>query len=180
LDHDKVQHSAQSAACTESGWNAYETCTRCDYTTYEEIPANGHTYGEWIHIAAPGCETKGEERRECANCDHYETREIEPLGYLQAFVDAVDGLSKDQSAETTYNELYAALQLYTKLTDEEKQEVNESFLVIQTAIESYNEKAMVANDEMKKATEVAFIPISVSFTFLAALWFLLKRKFWIK
>ena len=36
------------------------------------------------------------------------------------------------------------------------------------------------NEEMEKATEVAFIPIFASFAFLAALWFLLKKKFWIK
>ena len=72
------------------------------------------------------------------------------------------------------------MQLYAKLTDEEKQEVNDSFIALQAAIESYNAKADVVNEEMKKATEVAFIPISASFAFLAALWFLLKKKFWIK
>ena len=180
LGHDQIQHPAQSATCTEPGWNAYETCTRCDYTTYVEIPAKGHEFGEWIQTVAPGCETKGEERRECANCDHYETREIEALGYLQAFVDAVDALSRDQSAETKYNELYSALQLYAKLTDAEKAEASEEFLVLQTAINAYNSKAETANTELKNATEIAFAPISASFAFLAALWFLLKKKFWIK
>ena len=42
LDHDLEQHEAKAATCTEAGWEAYETCTRCAYTTYEEIPANGH------------------------------------------------------------------------------------------------------------------------------------------
>ncbi len=28
LGHDKQQHSAQAATCTEVGWEAYETCTR--------------------------------------------------------------------------------------------------------------------------------------------------------
>ena len=144
------------------------------------MPANGHSYGDWIQINAPGIDTKGEERRDCDSCDLYETREIAALGYMQAFVDAVAGLSKDQSAEATYNELYAALQLYGKLTDEEKQEVNESFLVLQSEINAYNSKAETANTELKNATEIAFVPISVSFTFLAALWFLLKKKFWVK
>ena len=30
LGHDEVQHQAQAATCTEKGWNAYETCSRCD------------------------------------------------------------------------------------------------------------------------------------------------------
>ena len=43
LGHDLVDHEAKAATCTEAGWAAYQTCTRCDYTTYQEIPATGHT-----------------------------------------------------------------------------------------------------------------------------------------
>lgn len=39
LGHDEVQHTAQAATCTEIGWDAYVTCSRCDYSTYKEIPA---------------------------------------------------------------------------------------------------------------------------------------------
>lgn len=39
--HSSIYHEAQEATCTEAGWTAYETCSRCDYTTYQEIPA-GH------------------------------------------------------------------------------------------------------------------------------------------
>ena len=42
LGHGLVPHEAQAATCTEIGWGAYDTCSRCDYTTYEEIPALGH------------------------------------------------------------------------------------------------------------------------------------------
>lgn len=46
--HDLVHHDAQAATCTEIGWDAYDTCLRCDYTTYNEIPATGHMYkSEW-------------------------------------------------------------------------------------------------------------------------------------
>ena len=34
LGHDLVHHDAKAATCTEIGWNAYNTCSRCDYTTY--------------------------------------------------------------------------------------------------------------------------------------------------
>ena len=181
LNHDRIKHEAQDATCTEVGWNAYVSCSRCDYSTYVEIPSKGgHKYGEWVQTVAPGSGTMGQERRDCENCDHYETRDVVALGYLQAFVDAVAGLSKDQSAEATYNEIYTALQIYAKLTDEEKQEANDSLIVLQAAIESYNAKANVVNEEMEKATEVAFIPISTSFAFLAALWFLLKKKYLMK
>ena len=44
LGHDVVHHDAKAPTCTEKGWGAYDTCSRCDYTTYTEIPANGHTW----------------------------------------------------------------------------------------------------------------------------------------
>ncbi len=44
LDHDIVTHDAQAVSCNKIGWNAYETCNRCDYSTYREIPALNHNY----------------------------------------------------------------------------------------------------------------------------------------
>lgn len=48
LGHAIVHHEAQAATCTEIGWNAYDDCSRCDYTMYQEIPALDHAYAdEW-------------------------------------------------------------------------------------------------------------------------------------
>ena len=58
LGHDKVQHEGKDATCTESGWDAYETCSRCDYTTYKEIPALGHKLTETKAVSAT-CEAAG-------------------------------------------------------------------------------------------------------------------------
>ena len=44
LGHDLVSHEAKAATCTEAGWAAYDTCSRCDYTTYVAIPAIGHDW----------------------------------------------------------------------------------------------------------------------------------------
>ena len=44
LGHDIAQYEAKVQNCTEFGWDAYEACKRCDYSTYVQIPANGHTY----------------------------------------------------------------------------------------------------------------------------------------
>ena len=41
-NHDLVHFRAKAPTCTEIGWNAYETCSRCNYTTYQEIPALNH------------------------------------------------------------------------------------------------------------------------------------------
>ena len=46
LGHDCVHHNAKAATCTEKGWEAYDTCSRCDYTTYKETPAKGHSKGD--------------------------------------------------------------------------------------------------------------------------------------
>ena len=42
LGHDLAHHEGKEATCTEKGWKEYDTCNRCDYTSYEEIPAMGH------------------------------------------------------------------------------------------------------------------------------------------
>ncbi len=43
LDHDCEDHEAKAPTCTEIGWDAYQTCSRCDYTTYVEISKKDHT-----------------------------------------------------------------------------------------------------------------------------------------
>ena len=72
LGHDYIYHDAKDKTCTEDGWYAYETCDRCDYTTKVVIPAS-HEMGEW-YVSIPGNCTSGEERRDCSECDYFETR----------------------------------------------------------------------------------------------------------
>ena len=58
LGHDTIDHEAQAPTCTEIGWEAYVTCSRCDYTTYAEIPATGHTYSSDCDTICNVCEHK--------------------------------------------------------------------------------------------------------------------------
>ena len=44
LGHDLVHHEKEDPTCTKKGHKACDTCTRCDYTTYEELPKLGHIY----------------------------------------------------------------------------------------------------------------------------------------
>ena len=44
LGHDFVQHEAKSPTCEDIGWEEYETCTKCNYSTYVELPAYNHNF----------------------------------------------------------------------------------------------------------------------------------------
>ena len=54
---------------------------RCCYTYTESIPVLAHAYGAWVQTSAPKCESMGEERRDCDNCDHSETRAVNAVGH---------------------------------------------------------------------------------------------------
>ena len=56
-NHDLVHHVAKAPTCTEIGWDAYDRCIRCGYTTRKELPAQ-HDLKQ--HAAkAPTCTEKG-------------------------------------------------------------------------------------------------------------------------
>ena len=38
---------AKNPTCTAKGWNKYETCSRCSYTTYAEKKALGHSWKDY-------------------------------------------------------------------------------------------------------------------------------------
>ena len=68
LGHDYVDHDAQDATCTDIGWNAYQTCKRCDYSTYEEIGALGHTAVEIPAVDATCTQDGKTAGSECSVC----------------------------------------------------------------------------------------------------------------
>ncbi|MBO6262933.1 MAG: hypothetical protein J6N93_01500 [Clostridia bacterium] len=44
LNHDIITVNAKAPTCKEIGWEQYEYCTRCDYTTYVELAKTNHEY----------------------------------------------------------------------------------------------------------------------------------------
>ena len=89
-NHDLAHHDAKAATCTEKGWNAYDTCTRCDYTTYAELPALNH---DLVHHDAktPTCTEIGWKAYDaCTRCDYttYVELPIDPDNHALTYVKA--------------------------------------------------------------------------------------------
>ena len=71
-----------AATCMEAGLRHTE-CTVCHAVMRtEEIPATGHSFGEWTETLAAECEIPGEEKKVCSACGTEETRKIPALGHL--------------------------------------------------------------------------------------------------
>ena len=81
-NHALVQHAAKAPTCTEIGWNAYEACSRCNYTTtYQELPALNHDL-EQHDAKAPTCTEKGWNAYEtCSRCDYATRKELPALNH---------------------------------------------------------------------------------------------------
>ena len=80
-NHALEQHAAKAPTCTEKGWNAYETCSRCDHTTYAELPALNHDLVQ--HEAkAPTCTEIGwNAYKTCSRCDYTTRKELPALNH---------------------------------------------------------------------------------------------------
>ena len=80
-NHDLEQHAAKAPTCTEIGWSAYETCSRCDHTTYAELPALNHDLVQ--HAAkAPTCTEIGwNAYKTCSRCDYTTYAELPALNH---------------------------------------------------------------------------------------------------
>lgn len=86
VEHSIQSVSAQPATCTEIGWDAYEYCTACDYTTYAEISALGHSFLNYIKSEDAECEVNAKETASCDNgCGATDTREIEASALEHSF-----------------------------------------------------------------------------------------------
>lgn len=69
-NHALVHPSAKAPTCTEIGWDAYDLCVRCGYTTRKELPALNHDLVN--HDAkAPTCTEPGWNAYEtCSRCNY--------------------------------------------------------------------------------------------------------------
>ena len=180
--HTEVIDEAIAPTCTEAGIAQGKHCSACNaiLEAQEAVPALGHNYVDYKSNNDATYTEDGTMTGACAACGAIDTKTDDgsALGLTQKFKDELTVLSEKEKA--SYQELYAILQTYSTLSDEEKGAVSAEFAKLQNMITAYNAKAQIANNELAEASEIALATIvSADFTFLAALWFLLKKKFFI-
>ena len=119
LGHDLVSHNGNSATCSEDGYAPYNTCTRCDYSTYQTINATGHNWGNPTYSWSDDNSTCTATRVCLNDSTHIQTEtvtsaysiitpmecETDGLGrYTATFVnDAFEAQTKDVVIPTTIN-----------------------------------------------------------------------------
>ena len=80
-NHALVHYDAQAPTCTKPGWDAFDTCSRCIYTTFRAIPALKHDL-EHHEAKAPTCTEKGWDAYDtCSRCDYTTRKEIPALNH---------------------------------------------------------------------------------------------------
>ena len=80
-NHAFVYHQAKPATCKEIGWDAYRTCSRCDYTDYVELPAlENHDLRQYV-TKAPTCTEIGSAYVRCWRCDYSASQVLPALNH---------------------------------------------------------------------------------------------------
>ncbi len=92
------------ADCLLDGYYVTATyCTVCGAETSKTrtvLPATGHSFGNWYVNKEASCAEEGEEKRDCNNCKHYETKPIEKTAHN--YTEAVTPPTCTLDGYTTY------------------------------------------------------------------------------
>lgn len=167
IGHSLKYYDAKPPTETEPGWEAYEECTVCGYSTYKEIPAINHTcsfdlkfdknnhwhecacgakFGEaahdfeWIIDMQPTEDTEGSKHQECTVCAAKgKTESIGKLDHTHAMIKK-EAVAAD--CETDGNiEYYTCSECGKLYTDSEgKNEITKADTVVAATGHSWDEK----------------------------------------
>ncbi len=103
--HNLINYEAKAPTCTEIGWDAYETCRICDYTTYAEKPALGHKYGTPT-VVEPEYKKEGYTTHTCSVCSYEEKYDITPaLTYILGDADGNETIDSDDAIYLLFHTL---------------------------------------------------------------------------
>lgn len=81
LGHDEIPHNAKAPSCTEIGWDAYVTCSRCSYSTYNELSVLPHPTIAYEARSATCTEIGWDAYETCTVCSYTTYEEIAALGH---------------------------------------------------------------------------------------------------
>lgn len=98
LDHDYIDHEAKPHTCTEDGWAAYKTCSRCDYCDKVVIPAS-HSITHYEGKAKTCTEPGYKPYDKCSECS-YSTYEEIPASHDFEWVYQNDATTEADGHET--------------------------------------------------------------------------------
>ena len=79
LGHDIRNYAASAPTCTQSGWRAYQACSRCSYSTYSAIAATGHSNKSTV--TEPTCTEDGYTTNVCTVCNAVSKTNIVEAGH---------------------------------------------------------------------------------------------------
>ena len=86
LGHDIRNYAASAPTCTQSGWTAYQACSRCSYSTYRAIAATGHSNKSTV--TEPTCTEDGYTTNVCTVCNAVSKSDIVEAGHKLIHVKA--------------------------------------------------------------------------------------------
>lgn len=79
-EHNYVSEVVPSTCC-EQGYTLH-TCSVCGHSyTDTFVETTAHALGDWVTTLEATCAAEGEKRRDCANCDYFETEKIEKTAH---------------------------------------------------------------------------------------------------
>ena len=134
LGHDLIHHDAKTPTCTEIGWESYDTCSRCDYSTYAEISALGHSYQSVV--STPTCTKKGFTTYTCSHCgDSYIADYRDALGHKYGEPEWV-WTGHEAKAKFTCSVCYDIVTVNATVTEAE-----DKGIITYTATAVFNEKS---------------------------------------
>ena len=81
VGHDLDSFEAKASECEAMGWEAYEKCVRCEYTTYTPLAALEHSWQEETEdgVVTSVCELCGETKTEATPEHTHDFSEIEVI-----------------------------------------------------------------------------------------------------
>ena len=90
LSHTEEILAAVAPTCTETGLTEGKKCSVCGeiLVAQEEVPATGHSFGDWIVDVEPAIGAEGSKHRECA-CGEIETATIPAIDHTHSYTSEV-------------------------------------------------------------------------------------------